>query len=262
MKICKRCREKKPDECFHADKRNKTGLQAVCKECDKRRKQEAYAENPEKFRTRRTTWARENPDGAKRIRAGTRLRHGLQYNTGKRQLYQTDEPSRVYYVEGSRRWRADPSNREKIKAQRARRIAVIKATPRLRALASLRRRMLFVLHGKRKAARSMELVGCVPDELHAHLEKLWKPGMSWENYGKWHIDHKRPCASFDLSDHAQQRECFHFTNLQPLWDWENAAKGATETDRPSRVGPSPPNSSDFRNQVFNVMMPRCRASKR
>ena len=49
--------------------------------------------------------------------------------------------------------------------------------------------------------------------------------MSWDNYGKWHIDHIIPCASFDLADETQQRLCFHFTNLQPLEASENMRKG-------------------------------------
>lgn len=51
--------------------------------------------------------------------------------------------------------------------------------------------------------------------------------MTWENHGMrgWHIDHKRPCSSFDLSDPAQQCACFHFSNLQPLWATENLRKG-------------------------------------
>lgn len=78
-----------------------------------------------------------------------------------------------------------------------------------------------------KSARTPELVGCTVPELRSHLEKQFRPGMAWENYGPiWHIDHKRPCARFDLTDPAQQRECFHYTNLQPLFAEENLKKGA------------------------------------
>lgn len=53
--------------------------------------------------------------------------------------------------------------------------------------------------------------------------------MTWENYGPvWHVDHIRPCASFDLQDPAQQRECFNFKNLQPLFAKENLKKGDRE----------------------------------
>ena len=50
--------------------------------------------------------------------------------------------------------------------------------------------------------------------------------MNWENYGVWHIDHIIPCARFDLSDPGQQKICFHYTNLQPMWGEDNLKKGA------------------------------------
>jgi hypothetical protein len=65
------------------------------------------------------------------------------------------------------------------------------------------------------------------EKLFAHLEAQFRDGMSWDNYGRygWHIDHIIPCSSFDLTDTDQQRKCFHYTNLQPLWAHENLSKG-------------------------------------
>lgn len=67
------------------------------------------------------------------------------------------------------------------------------------------------------------LVGCTKPELRGHIEDQFMPGMTWENHkrGGFEIDHIRPCATFDLSDPAQQRACFHFTNLRPIWCADN-----------------------------------------
>jgi hypothetical protein len=84
------------------------------------------------------------------------------------------------------------------------------------------------LHGNGQKTNSvLDLIGCTTEELVTHLEAQFKDGMSWENHAidGWHIDHKLPCASFDLSDPEQQKACFHYTNLQPLWAAENQSKG-------------------------------------
>ncbi len=73
-----------------------------------------------------------------------------------------------------------------------------------------------------------ELTGCGRIELKKYLESLFTDGMKWDNLGLhgWHIDHIRPCASFDLTDPEQQKICFHYSNLQPLWAKDNRKKGA------------------------------------
>ena len=78
-----------------------------------------------------------------------------------------------------------------------------------------------------KAHRTTSMIGCTVKELVRHLESQFLPGMTWENHTQdgWHIDHVRPCASFDLTDPEQQKQCFHYTNLQPLWAVDNMSKG-------------------------------------
>lgn len=93
---------------------------------------------------------------------------------------------------------------------------------------TLRSRMRHLL--KRGKSRMSSLIGCSPQFLRQYIEENFKPGMTWQNYGSmWHIDHIRPCASFDLSRKSEQRACFHYTNLQPLWAHENTAKGKTDS---------------------------------
>lgn len=70
-----------------------------------------------------------------------------------------------------------------------------------------------------------ELVGTSTAGLRAYIESLFVPGMSWDNRSKWHVDHIRPCCSFDLTDPIQRKQCFHYTNLQPLWAEDNRRKG-------------------------------------
>lgn len=80
-------------------------------------------------------------------------------------------------------------------------------------------------NGTRKVDTTIKLLGCSYDEFRKHIEGQFKPDMSWDNYGDWHIDHIKPVSSFDLTDPLQQKAAFHFTNCQPLWATENISKG-------------------------------------
>jgi hypothetical protein len=104
----------------------------------------------------------------------------------------------------------------------------VRSTVHGRLRANIHRRMLLVLKGINKSQHTCEIIGCGIDELRQHLESQFLPGMTWGNWSRqgWHIDHIMPCASFDLSDPEQQRKCFNYRNLQPLWAIDNLKKGA------------------------------------
>jgi RNA polymerase-binding transcription factor DksA len=90
------------------------------------------------------------------------------------------------------------------------------------------RTRLFLLvrkSGGKKHGATKALVGIEWDGLAAWLQSKFLPGMNWNNYGRWHIDHKIPCAAFDLTKPEEQKKCFHYTNLQPLWAFDNISKG-------------------------------------
>jgi hypothetical protein len=86
-----------------------------------------------------------------------------------------------------------------------------------------------VRNGAKKPCSALDLLGCTVDEFRRHIEAQFQPGMSWDNWTTdgWHIDHKRPLASFDLTDPAQVAAACHYTNLQPLWAVDNLRKGDT-----------------------------------
>ncbi len=102
------------------------------------------------------------------------------------------------------------------------------STPSKRMRAAVSSRMWHALksHGVSKGAALFDLVGYSKEQLVAHLEGLFAPGMTWETYGAWHVDHKKPCALFDLTDPEQFEQCWALTNLQPLWATDNIRKGA------------------------------------
>lgn len=157
------------------------------------------------------SWKAKNPLYAKEYRIK---------NKEKRRLYGLDwrRKNKEKYIKRRLEWRAE---------QR-------KNNVHYRVLNSLRCRLYEKIKNNKKSAHTVELLGCSVNELKIHLESQFKEGMSWANYGNpngdhsncWHIDHIVPCASFDLSDPEQQKKCFHFTNLQPLWADENMRKGA------------------------------------
>ena len=89
---------------------------------------------------------------------------------------------------------------------------------------NLRNRILKVLKGINKSKSTIKLLDCSIEKLKKHLEKQFTKGMNWSNYGKWEIDHIKPCASFDLTKVSEQKKCFHYTNLQPLWKIDNLEK--------------------------------------
>lgn len=90
---------------------------------------------------------------------------------------------------------------------------------------NLRSRVSHALSRNSKSGSTETLVGCSMDELRDHLESQFADGMTWDNYGEWHVDHIKPCAMFDFSVDSHQFECFHYTNMQPLWAIDNYKKG-------------------------------------
>jgi hypothetical protein len=78
----------------------------------------------------------------------------------------------------------------------------------------------------KKNGHYFDILKYTPNELINHLEKQFKNGMTWDNYGKWHVDHKIPISSYNIR-HIGDDEfmlCWSLDNLQPLWGEENIKK--------------------------------------
>lgn len=117
-------------------------------------------------------------------------------------------------------WKA---NKQKVLAQKK---SKKQQNPAFRLLENMRTRLSILIktHKGIKEQKTVEYFGCTLVELLEHLESQFEPGMSWENYGKWHVDHIIPCSSFNHSVTEEVKKCWHFSNLQPLWAKENLVK--------------------------------------
>jgi hypothetical protein len=107
-----------------------------------------------------------------------------------------------------------------LKEYRRRRYAT---DPAFRVLQLSRCRLNAALKGKAKSAHTRDLLGCTPEELVGYLKELIPENADLKDF---HIDHIRPCASFDFTDPGEIEKCFHYTNLQPLSPQANMSKGA------------------------------------
>ena len=197
MKTCTKCNEEKPFTCFHRRyDRSKDGYRAQCKECRNKTTKIYYHKvmSTESGKNKIRKWA------VKRYHNKIEKYRGFGRKASRKRL----KNGKVYEYRKARR-RNDP---------------VFAIQMRLRS------RINNVLRGHSKSASTAELTGCTWKELLDHLQKQFTDGMSWENRHLWHVDHILPCASFDLSKPEEQRKCFHFSNLQPLWAEENMRKGS------------------------------------
>jgi len=203
-KKCSSCKEVKPktNEFFSFNKSAKDGFAWRCKEC---RKNAEYWADVEKAKNERKKYYEENKEKVSIF--------NKKYRESNKEKYR--QKDKKYYIK----------NKEQIKNRvKEYHYNRIQEDVGYRLLQRCRKRLWDALKGISKSKRTLELIGCSIEELMLHLESQFTEGMSWDNYGEWHVDHIRPCASFDFTKEDQQNECFHYTNLQPLWAEDNRKK--------------------------------------
>lgn len=132
--------------------------------------------------------------------------------------YREKNKLKIQRIRKTKKYRSLRNARERIKYHTIPRVL---AEKRVRASFSQAIR----IYGQgQKVVSINKLIGCSMEELVNVISSKFKPGMSWSNYGQWHIDHIKPCALFDLTKLEEQKQCFHYSNLQPLWAQENREK--------------------------------------
>jgi hypothetical protein len=153
----------------------------------------------------------------------------------KREKYKTRiaEKSKDYYYKNkkyllkyAKQYRI--KNREKINIRKREYTKLYEQRLEVKIIKRLRKRIRHALQNAKKSDTTLNLTGIGVSELKKYIELKFKKGMNWEKFkeGIIHIDHIKPCISFDLTKPEEQSKCFHYTNLQPLWASENLAKGS------------------------------------
>ena len=182
---------------------------------------EWYENNKERKLTKNKEWSDNNKEKHKEL-----TKKWFENNQEKHKANQKkyNENNKERFTE----WRKDwyDKNRDTINEKNREKR---KNDPVFKITTNLRNRVCKTIQKGYKSAKTLELLGCSREELMAHIESQFTEGMSWDKYGTFHIDHIKPCSAFNLLDPEEQRKCFHYTNLQPLWAIDNLKKGATYT---------------------------------
>jgi hypothetical protein len=217
--------------------KNKDKLRASSREYYQKNK------DTDKFKSRRVEYAKNNEDKTRAYQAEYAKDNEDKLRAYRNEYYEQNKDKILEYQAEYRKDNPDKikernakyfkENKDDIRIRSAERRKVYnrnrwKNDPAYRLVQNLRRRVRSALKGiGAKSDTTMNLIGCTGEELKAHIESQFKEGMTWDDYGVhgFHIDHIKPCASFDLTDPEQQKECFHYTNLQPLWAKDNLSKG-------------------------------------
>ncbi len=189
-KTCSKCGIEKELSEFNISKINKGGFRGECKNCQK-----IYRDNnKEKLSKQRKEYYQKNKLKESLQNKKYRKSHKIQINEYDKKYKNEKKKNDINYL---------------IKTK-------------------LRTRLSQALKRNQKFGKTLNLLGCSIEQFKIYLESQFTKGMNWDNYGiyGWHIDHKKPCAKFDLSKPSEQYKCFHYSNLQPLWAIDNLKKGS------------------------------------
>ncbi len=179
-------------EQFSKSANRKSGRDPYCFACRKQK----YLKNRDRILAQKREYAAKNAD---------KIKAYILKNKEKRQM-----TNKEWYAKNR------TANSAKVKQKRSENFDI-------RFIHNMRVRIGAFFKGKGKSKATKILLGCSLEEAKIHIANKFKPGMTWENYGKWHIDHIRPLSSAQNKEEAEN--LCHYTNLQPLWATDNLQKG-------------------------------------
>lgn len=195
----------KPLNNFVKNKRQKDGYHYICKPCHKLYKEQ----NKDRIQNRHKEWLNNNKEYISS--------YNKQYNINN---FEKKKQSIDKW------WKNNPNYQKEWKNKK------YNNDIEYRIKDNLRSRFYNAITNQFKTQSIIDLLDCSVDELKHYLESLFKSEMTWDNHGEiWEIDHIIPCSKFNLTEEKQQKECFHYTNLQPLFKTTKIAESFGYNDQ-------------------------------
>ena len=234
--LCHTCYGRQWDRQNYAKNKNNPEFM----EKDRLRARKWRAKNLEKVRAHDKQWAKDNPDKVKAANRRYYLSH-IEAEKSNAKRWTKNNPEKRKIID-HRNWNKNKIkynaqkrlynklNKDKIYAKEKERIKT-DLNYKLRRWISCRIGMAVRNQSSNKSYKTISLLGCTIPEFRSYIEKQFEPGMTWNNWSRkgWQLHHIIACAHFNLVEPEQQKLCFNFTNMKPLW-WEDHIKIGCKID--------------------------------
>ncbi|MFY8248312.1 MAG: hypothetical protein ACOVJ5_01270 [Gloeomargaritales cyanobacterium] len=182
MKVCTKCKVEKSLNDFSKNKNRIDNFEGQCKKCRKEYLKQYYLDNSDKIKENQKQYDLVNEYKI------------IQYRLSNKDKNNTREKNRKL---------VDP---------------LYKLSGNIRSLIGI----CVKNQGYKKTSKTSQILGCSFEDLKNHLENQFTEGMTWNNYGKWELDHIYPVSRATDEEHLIILN--HYTNFQPLWKEDNRSK--------------------------------------
>lgn len=235
MKICKKCDILKPIEKFGKNNSNHDGLSIYCKDCEKIRQQKYRKDNPdyknsskkwrlthpEKYRETQKKYLDKNPEmkSSERLKMYRQDPNFVEKEKNRNKIWLEKNKERLIeyrkiYYSKNRKVLLEKNNQWKNKK--------MKEDGFYRMKKNLRDRIRSFLKEDIKSMRTKNIVGLDSNGFKSYIQQRFTEGMSWDNYGEWHLDHIKPLSLAKSEEEVIRLN--HHLNLQPMWAIDNQKK--------------------------------------
>lgn len=207
MKTCTKCGYLKSLKEFPINNQCKDGYDYRCRQCKQQLSRAYYRIHRDKMLDAAKQYGQEHKEELKQYKKEWARANKVKVKSSRQKYYK--------------------ANREKVLKAAVRYSSTRKRRdPIFKLICNLRARMchlIYKIKDENQVKTIVNLVGCSQEKLKQHIENQFKPGMSWNNYGKWQLDHIVPLSSASSVEEIYKLN--YYTNLQPLWEVENKQKG-------------------------------------